>query len=262
LDNIEKICKPRCRMDGKIQNRTLSVYQSISASAAGIYIVAVQSLYELFNWRFSDNPLANVLFNIVIGGVLYIIILKAIIFIKMRLWMKEYNECYMGGTWYHIHTKEDDGQYIRAGRVRIKQHFFDISVEGENYTPELIMCEGKDTPEIRFGNRRKMTQWRYILSNISDGGELIACYSAGKKTSNNRSNRGLHEMMVIEHDKFGYPLIIRGTFSDVYPSTSEGYIELFRSQSRGRKDAVDTSDAPQAWVEAVAREMMSKKVEV
>ena len=84
-----------------------------------------------------------------------------------------------------------------------------------------------------------MTQWRYILSNISDGGELLACYSAGKKTSNNRSNRGLHEMMVIEHDKFGYPLIIRGTFSDVYPSTSEGYIELFRSQSRGRKEADD-----------------------
>ncbi|MBR1814105.1 MAG: inositol monophosphatase [Lachnospiraceae bacterium] len=271
-----KVQRKNRKMNGELQNQTLDVYIGVFTWTSAIFIILLQIFYEMdmvavigrlvrsipplvpiadFVSSRVSGSLISLLLSILMGSFAYTILFHLVLAIEKRRWIRKYNECFVNGTWYHMHLKEKDDQYLRVGRVTIRQHFFDLDVEAMNYNLDPLTKEERELPvqqrPVRFGSQKKVTRWSYILSSIDEKGGILACYQAIKKLSNNRFNRGLHELRVVERDEHGYPIVLQGDFGDITPSESEGYLEFYRATNVKRSGSFDTSDAPQSWLDAV-----------
>ncbi len=230
-------------MNDNIPNRTHAIYKWLHTTVAGLYLTVTQVVYELVVFRVNTESAAiNIFLNIAFNGVVYYLLYQLVKHIYQFVWIRRNKDCYIAGKWYHIHTK-DHSDYLRVGILNIKQHFFDISVEGHNYQPCL-----NEAGELEFENGAA-THWRYTLAELSDHGNIYACYSASKKSGKRRSNKGIHQLMVLEHGQDGYPTIYDGDFGDIFPSTSEGYLRLYRAGKADKKTG--QTDRPELWLQTV-----------
>ena len=253
-----------------IQNQTLEVYLSLFASVAGVFIIVMQTATELnyfntlYQWLAKYGvpdvlcTLIPLLLSFLAGSAFFRVLYVAMRWLRQKRWIRTYNECYLNGQWYHIHRKDSDPTYLRVGLVNIRQHFYDLDVEAVNYnlaklSPEELEQLQTGSAPVHFDNQKKVTRWKYILSAIDEKGTITACYRASKKFTQNRVNRGIHDLHVVERDAKGYPLILQGTFGDICPSDSEGYIELHRSVNMKKHAYSDTEQAPQSWLDEVNR---------
>lgn len=217
-------------MDDRIRNETSHIMLKIHTIATTVtlfvLIFALQELYafkEEYALTFLHDSAFDLIIAVVTSGIVYTIILKITEKVYTNHWIKTHRDLYIAGEWMHIHGKADkDSTYLRVGTARIRQNFYNIEIHAENFSPKYENGEYRPR-DLQY------TLWKYTLGEISDTGDIIGVYVASKKYSTMRTNRGIHQISVIENDhETDLPTVLAGGFSDVSPSDSEGYIRLYR----------------------------------
>ena len=259
----------RERMSSGTQNQTLDMYQVVFDRTISLFLII---LHGAAGWRIhtrvqewlQGRNLPHTVSVILgwaalfaVGAVMMWIAWLLARWLTMRLWLRRNKECYLGGYWYHIFTKDNDPGYLRIGIVRIRQHFYDIEVTAEDIPlGDLTPGEREQLREgivpVRLSSSHRTT-WKYKLSDVDENGNLIAMYEAGRQVEKNRFNRGIQELDVIEQNDEGYPVILQGEFGEFFPSDREGYLELHRALSSNRRKVLRLKAAPADWTEAVNR---------
>lgn len=215
------------KMDSRPKDENAAITATIFTISVSILIVIVQMLFSLF--PFNSEELDTFLskgYGLVIciatSGLLFFIIRYTVGRIYTIYWIHVHKDLYIAGEWRHVHRRNKGCDYLRAGTIYINQNFYNLEVHAENFNPVL-----KNGKVAKRDNQ--LTRWRYLLGSVADSGEITGLYQASNRfAETNRLVRGVHRLFVLGYDENGYPSIIGGEFTDCAPSSSEGYIMLYR----------------------------------
>lgn len=272
--------KPRMKaglwsaFDAEVRNDTCACYVRVYTIAVSVFVVAMQCFYALCKEILPDflgQGVSGLLFDILVGGVLFCAIFFVVRIAYRKYWIHSHKSMYLAGSWLHVHRQPDQSkqpdqpeeeakpEYIRVGYVRIRQNFNDISVVSENFTPKL---KNEDTI-IKTG---EYTHWRYKLARVENE-ETLALFSSTKVAADSNSHKGIHRLSVVcQDDKSGFPTVLGGEFSNVAPSNVRGSIRLYRISCGGKDSGVseDTTefrieDMPRSWTYEVLNVLKKKE---
>lgn len=211
----------RVKMDkvGKTNEIYKEIYQK-SFSA----VMIVMTIYTVLRSVFSDaieiwnteslflTIILNILSVIPASAICYIVY-KCIYVLTVRCWVNEHKNIYVKGVWLHIHAKET----IRVGRVKINQNFYSITAKnGLNVSPEID----------EINPNHECTDWEYYMGEVFDDTtvrDFIGCYKA-KRHRTDIQNDGIHVLQIVKCDNKGFPIYLRGRFSDTVKITKEDVI--------------------------------------
>ncbi len=159
-----------------------------------------------------------------------------------NLWQQKNRYLDLSGKWYHLHLKEDDISYMRAGNVTIEQNFSpekytNLHFKAVNYNVEGINPESKTI----ILNKLKRTVWSgdYYLK---DDERVIGVYDAerffkgeyGEWVAERGLYRGVHALNIVDEDgdqdTTDETIMLSGSFHDVFPSHKTGLLYLFRKK--------------------------------
>lgn len=185
----------------------------LSAFLYGIIYTAASQIYKIYYFRFKEKNL------------------------------------YLKGVWYHVHIPYDINKRlsvpaVRGGVTTIDQSFFDYKFRGENVS-------------YRYDNDRltedtsRATSWSYKFTGLDESDKTVyGCYGATsandfykeyticpkcasrfetpKKLLESRNERlGIHKLNItVENGK----QVLKGRYSDTWPSASNGMIYFFRTK--------------------------------
>ena len=227
-------------MSTHIKNPTLRLYLSLITVTILIYVSLIQILVactsgDLLNgiilsiipmntavYEFFSENTVHTFINILLFGCGYALLFTIINFCYRQIWVHNNRSCYLAGRWYHIHTKENNKDYIRTGVIDIEQNYYDLDVEANNFEPIRYETDGEISISTDPCNHN-ITYWRYNLAELSERGEILSIYTSHKATGSTRSYKGIHHLHVIDYDSRGYPSILDGAMSANVPSRIEGY---------------------------------------
>lgn len=159
-----------------------------------------------------------------------------------QAWQKKNRYLDLRGKWYHVHLKEDDSNYMRAGSVTVKQEFTSDQFRHLHFSANNYNVSGyNEEKKTLILDKLKKTVWAgdYILK---EDGMILGVYEAERYFKGNYGEweikrgvyRGVHKFNIVDEDldedTTDQTVMLSGTFNDVSPSPKMGLIYLFRSK--------------------------------
>lgn len=153
-------------------------------------------------------------------------------------WKKDNEKFNLSGTWYHVHLKDSNEEYIRIGKVEITQNFSPnefrkLKLSAENN--DIILNELKNNNKV-ISDKSKTSSWsgEYVLNErdlkIEGIFESVRSVTSkyGKKTEVKGERKGVHILKIISDGK---DKKLSGNFYNCAPKGGWGELVLFRSKS-------------------------------
>lgn len=145
------------------------------------------------------------------------------------------------GTWYHVHLKGANEDYIRLGTVELSQD--------KNTDNVIYRLRAKNYDVLRYEpeldkivlDRSNRTTWSGDY-HFKDEDTLIGIYEAKRETKGKYDSwevdegvyKGIHELNIVkkshDFDSSESKYMFEGTFRDVVPSPKRGHVYMFRTE--------------------------------
>lgn len=157
-------------------------------------------------------------------------------------WQNQHRYLDLRGKWYHVHLKDDDVSYMRAGEVEVTQDFTPelyqiLHFSASNYSVSGIETENKKL----ILNKMKRTSWDgdYFIKNDK---HISGAYRAerffkgqyGEWMIEKGIYRGIHLLDIVDEDNdedvTDRTMMLSGSFNDTYPAPKSGLLYLFRTK--------------------------------
>lgn len=263
LYKIRNIIHPMNKKD--LNNKTLDIYEKIRNISLAITLIVMQIFYIflnnhsflLLNSIFADEKIKEFVQGLVLSASTYAVIYFLVLMIWQRIWISQNSDsCYLSGTWYHVFDRQIDSKenYVRAGFLTIKQNFYDISVEANNFN----VFFDEETHTLTY-DPKDYSHWNFALSELKENGEIYATFLKKKKYTNISSDSGVMNLFVQNIDKKNKVSELKGTFSDSGTSTVTGNISFFRCETASGKGSEFIKNAPDNWYKYIENQLKMKK---
>lgn len=157
-------------------------------------------------------------------------------------WQNKHRYLDLSGKWYHVHLKENDVSYMRAGEVQITQNFTPeqyktLHFSANNYNVVRIDAE----KEKLIFDKMKRTSWDgdYIIKDDKHirGVYFAERYFKGKYDEWNAEKGiyiGIHLLDIVDEDNdedtTDQTQMLAGSFNDAFPALKSGDLFLFRDK--------------------------------
>lgn len=160
---------------------------------------------------------------------------------SLREWENKHRIFDLAGTWYHVHLKEEDKDYMRIGTVKITQDF-----NRSDYRHLYFDAKNYSVSGVDFENRRlkrdslKKTVWsgEYFIRGDKT---IIGVYKTERYFKGKYCEQeigevnywGVHKLRIEDpdddDDTTDETVMLSGTFNDINPQPAKsGHLYLFR----------------------------------
>ena len=157
-------------------------------------------------------------------------------------WQQQHRYLDLRGKWYHVHLKEDDISYLRAGEVKVTQEFTPEAYRTLYFSAHNYHVEGIDPDDRKLIlNKMKRTSWDGDYF-IKDDNHISGVYCAerffkgqyGEWEVEKGIYRGIHLLEIVDEDNdedaSDHTVMLSGSFNDAYPAPKSGMLYLFRTK--------------------------------